>query len=63
MHRLVVRHARRPDGRHVLEHIEGERLARVVLREVQVGKQGRLVRDARSTGLGIHKRARAVAAK
>ena len=63
MHRLVVRHARRPDGRHVLEHIEGERLARVVLREVQVGKQGRLVRNARSTGLGIHKRARAVAAK
>ena len=63
MHRLVIRHARRPDGRHVLEHIEGERLARVVLREVQVGKQGRLVRDTRSTGLGIHKRARAVAAK
>ena len=63
VHRLVIRHARRPDGRHVLEHIEGERLARVVLREVQVGKQGRLVRDARSTGLGIHKRARAVAAE
>ena len=63
MHRLVVRHARRPDGRHVLEHIEGERLARVVLREVQVGKQGRLVRNTRSTGLGIHKRARAVAAE
>ena len=63
VHRLVIRHTRRPDGRHVLEHIEGERLARVVLREVQVGKQGRLVRDARSTGFGIHKRARAVAAK
>ena len=63
VHRLVIRHTRHPDGRHVLEHIEGERLARVVLREVQVGKQGRLVRDARSTGFGIHKRARAVTAK
>ena len=63
MHRLVIRHARRPDGRHVLEHIEGERLARVVLREVQVGKQGRLVRDTRGTGLRVHERTRAVAAE
>ena len=63
VHRLVIRHARRPDGRHVLEHVESERLARVVLREVQVGEQGRLVRNARGTGLGIHERARTVAAE
>ena len=63
MNRLVIRHARRPDGRHVLVHIESERLARVVLREVQVGEQGRLVRNARGTGLGIHERARTVAAE
>ena len=63
VYRLVVCHARRPDGRHVLEHIEGERLAHVVLREVQVGKQGRLVRDARGTGLRVHERTRAVAAE